>query len=199
MKPAAPLTALIRWSVWPGCAAPGAWLYWQWQGGNLGVVPAEALLHQTGRFALLMLMATLALGFAHFLTNWRALFAARRPLGVWTFIYALAHACIWLFLDQGGFIEFAADELRKMMHLQLGLAALLLMLPLALTSVDAAPRILGFPVWKKLHLLVWPTAFIANLHAWVVSRFENPLVIALTALTVFFMASRIYARIRYGR
>ena len=193
------MTGLIRWFTWLACALPGVWLFWHWWAGTLGVVPAEALLHQTGRFALLMLMATLALGFAHFLTNWRALFAARRPLGVWTFIYALAHACTWLFLDQGGFIEFAADELRKMMHLQLGLAALLLMLPLALTSVDAAPRILGFSVWKKLHLLVWPTAFIAILHAWVVSRFENPLVIALTALTVFFMASRIYARIRHGR
>ncbi|MBR3369273.1 MAG: ferric reductase-like transmembrane domain-containing protein [Rhodobacteraceae bacterium] len=193
------MTGVIRWATWLAGALPGAWLYWQWQRGTLGVVPAEVLLHQTGRFALLLLMATLALGFAHFLTNWRALFAARRPLGVWTFLYALAHASIWLLLDQGGFIEFAADELRKMLHLQLGLAALLLMLPLALTSVDAAPRILGFPVWKKLHLLVWPTAFIAIMHAWVVSRFENPLVLALAGLSAFFMASRIYARIRHGR
>lgn len=182
---------LIRWLTTIGGALPGAWLAWQWQAGNLGVVPDEVLLHQTGRFALLFLIATLGLGFAHFLTNWLPLYGARRPLGVWAFVYVLAHAAIWLFLDQGGIVAFALEEARSMAHVQLGLATLLLLLPLALTSVDAAQRAMGLPLWKRLHLLTWPAAMLAVTHAWVVSRFENPLVMALAATLALLLLTRL--------
>ena len=150
-------------------------------------------MHQTGRFALLFLIATLALGFVQFFIHWKALFAIRRPLGVWTFLYALSHAAIWLLLDQGGLWDIALAEMVTMAHVQLGLAALLLLLPLALTSVDMAPRLLVYPLWKKLHVLVWPAATVAMIHVWVVSRFQNPQVTGLTIVVILLMMSRLYA------
>ncbi|PZX47877.1 sulfoxide reductase heme-binding subunit YedZ [Roseinatronobacter thiooxidans] len=187
------MTSVIRWGLWLACALPGLVLVWHWQTGQLGVVPHEVLLHRTGRFALLLLMATLGLGFVQSLLPWRPLYAARRPLGVWTFLYASAHAAVWLMLDQGGILEFAWAEMRKMLHVKLGIAGLLLMLPLAVTSVDIAPRLLGFRLWKRLHLLVWPTALVVIAHTWVVSRFQNLLVIGLTLAILFLLASRLYA------
>lgn len=178
-------------AIWALGAVPGIWLLWQWRAGALGVVPDEVLLHLTGRFALGFLIVTLGLGLAHFLTGWRLFVMARRPLGVWCFAYALAHATIWLMLDQGGIIEFALTEARAMAHVQLGLAALVLMLPLALTSVDAAPRAMGFAAWKRLHLLVWPAAALALAHVWVVSRFASPLLTLLVALLAALFAARL--------
>jgi sulfoxide reductase heme-binding subunit YedZ len=189
----------LAWAFWLGGALPGLWLGWRYQAGQLGVMPHEVLLHQTGRFALLALMATLALGFVQWLVTWRPLYGARRPLGVWTFLYASAHGAIWFWLDQGGVLEFALAEMREMAHVKLGLAALALMLPLALTSVDAAPRLIGLKLWKRLHLLVWPAAVIVIAHAWVVSRFENRLVIFLTGGVLFLMATRAYAAWRAAR
>ena len=79
-----------------------------------------------------------------------------------------------------------------MAHVQLGLAALVLMLPLALTSVNAAPRAMGFGAWKRLHLLVWPAAALALAHAWVVSRFGSPLLTMLAALMAALFAARLW-------
>ena len=187
------MTSVIRWGLWVACGLPGLILVWHWQTGQLGVVPDEALLHRTGRFALLFLMSTLGLGFVQAFVNWRPLYAARRPIGVWTFLYASAHAMVWLFLDQSGILEFAWAEMRQMLHVKLGIAGLLLMLPLAITSVDIAPRLLGFKLWKRLHLLVWPAALVVIAHTWVVSRFQSPLVIVLTFIIIFLLASRLYA------
>ncbi len=189
---AAGMAPLLKWGTWLGGAAPAVLLMWKWQTGQMGVVPVEALLHQTGRFALLFLIATLALGFIQFLIHWRALFAIRRPLGVWTFLYASGHAAVWFWLDQGGFWDIAWAEMTTMAHVQLGLTAVLLLLPLALTSIDQAPRLLGFALWKRLHLLVWPAAALAISHVWVVSRFQNPGLIGLTLVIMLLMLSRLY-------
>ncbi len=186
----------MRWTFWLGGALPGLWLSWRYQAGQLGIMPHEVLLHQTGRFALLFLLATLALGFVQWLVTWRPFYAARRPLGVWTFLYACAHGAIWFWLDQGGVLEFAVMEMRKMAHVKLGLGALALMLPLALTSVDAAPRLIGLKLWKWLHLLVWPAAVIVVAHVWIVTRFESPALIMLTVVMVFLMATRLYTAMR---
>jgi sulfoxide reductase heme-binding subunit YedZ len=187
------MTVLIRWGLWSVCAVPGLALLWQWQAGRLGVVPDEVLLHQTGRVALLLLIATLGLGFIQAMLPWRPLYAARRPLGVWTFLYACAHALVWLMLDQGGILEFAWAELQKMLHVKLGVAGLLLMLPLAVTSIDLAPRVLGLDMWKRLHLLVWPAALLVIAHTWVVSRFQNMLIVGLTLVILFLLSSRVLA------
>lgn len=180
----------VRWAVTIGGALPGLWLWLQWQGGGLGVVPDEALLHMTGRFALLSLVATLALGPIHAITGWVAVHGARRPLGLWAFGYALAHLGVWAIFDQGGYLEFALAELASMAHLQLGLAVLLLMLPLAITSTDGARTRLTPRLWKRLHLLVWPAVGLAVLHAWMVARFGNPLVVALGGLVLIMAATR---------
>jgi sulfoxide reductase heme-binding subunit YedZ len=186
----------VRWAVTVGGALPGLWLWLQWQGGGLGVVPDEVLLHMTGRFALFSLVATLALGPLHALTGWIAVHGARRPLGLWAFGYALAHLSVWLVFDQGGYLEFALEELANMAHLQLGLAVILLMLPLAITSTDGARTRLTPRWWKRLHLLVWPAAALAVIHAWMVARFGNPLVVGLGVLVLVMAASRIRAALR---
>lgn len=179
-------------------AVPGLWLAWQWQAGALGFVPDEALLHWTGRFALVFLVATLALGPLHIAAQWRPLFAARRPMGLWAFGYGLCHLGIWAIFDQGGVAAFIWAEVTSMRQVQLGLAALLLLLPLAATSTNAALRALTLRRWSALHLLVWPAAVLALGHAWMVARFENPLVVALGALTLAMLVTRVIAGVRQG-
>jgi methionine sulfoxide reductase heme-binding subunit len=186
----------IRWGIWISGAIPAALLFWLWQTKKLGLVPVEALLHQTGRIALLLLIGTLGLGFVQHFIHWKPLFAVRRPLGVWAFIYGCAHAATWFWLDQSGLAEIALAEVTTMAHVQLGLAVLLLLLPLALTSVDIAPRILGYHIWKKLHLLVWPAACLAIFHVWVVSRFESLQLVGITLLIVLLMGARSYVALK---
>ncbi len=186
----------IYWTAALGGGLPGLWLWWQYQIGALGVMPHEVLLHQTGRFGLMFLMGTLAIGFAHFLTGWGMLFIARRPLGVWTFVYALSHALIWGWFDQSGIFAFMRMEIMEMRHVQLGLTALVLMAPLALTSFNLAQRLMTLRRWKRLHWLTWPAAVLALVHTWSVARFEAPLVTAMGAVLVLMMATRLFTLVR---
>lgn len=188
--------SVIGWTVRIGGALPGLWLLWQWQTGGLGVVPDEPLLHWTGRIALIALVATLALSPVHLISGWQPVLAARRPLGVWAFAYALFHALTWAFLDQAGIWEFMRAEIASMAHLQLGIATLLLLLPLALTSTNAAVRTLTRARWHLLHLLVWPATLMAVVHAWMVARFENPLVVGLGLLVLVMLSTRLLATLR---
>ncbi len=188
--------SVVGWTVTLGGALPGLWLVWQWQTGALGFVPDEPLLHWTGRFALVGLVATLALGPLHIAARWPPLFAARRPMGLWAFTYAVAHLAIWALLDQAGIWEFIWAEATSMANVQLGLAALLLLLPLALTSFNEAVRLLTLPRWSALHLLVWPATLLALTHAWMVARFDSPLVVALGALTLAMLTTRLIAGLR---
>lgn len=189
----------VRRAVTVAGALPGLWLWLHWHRGGLGVVPNEVLLHMTGRFALFALVATLALGPLHAISGWVAVHGARRPLGLWAFGYALAHLGIWITLDQGGHLDFVLAELASMAHLQLGLAVVLLMLPLALTSTDGARTRLTPRWWKRLHLLVWPAAGLAVVHAIMVARFGNPLVAGLGLLVLAMAATRLLAAVRAAR
>ncbi len=181
----------VFWLATLGGAVPGLWLVVQWYRGALGVVPDEALLHLTGRFGLSLLVLTLALGAALALTGWRPLFAARRPAGLWAFAYLTAHAAVWLLFDQGGYLAFAWAELVTMAHLQLGVLALLLLLPLAVTSTDTAVTALGRRRWQRLHRLVWPATLLALVHAWQVQRFESTLVLVLAAAVLVLLVTRL--------
>lgn len=187
---------LVAWAVTLGGALPGLWLGWQWLSGGLGVVPDEALLHWTGRFALVGLVATLALGPLQIAAQWRPLYAARRPLGLWAFGYGGAHLAVWALRDQGGVWAFIRAEVATMAHVQLGLVALGLLVPLALTSTAEAVRRLTLPRWSALHLLVWPATLVALVHAWMVARFDSPLVVALGTLTLAMLTTRLIAAAR---
>jgi len=88
----------------------------------------------------------------------------RRWLGLLTFGFAVVHTVSSVEHDLGGRWEgllYISPTLQ--VGVGLGLLALGLMLPLALTSFDRAVRTLG-PWWQRLHRLVWPAAGLAVLH-----------------------------------
>jgi len=145
------------------CAIPALALAWRAWTGELGAEPVETLLHGTGDWALRLLLATLAVSPLRRWTGRAWLLRWRRPLGLWAFAYASAHALVYVGLDQ----FFAWGELLRDVashpQITLGMGAWLLLLPLAATSTRAAQRRLGRR-WGRLHRLVYPAAVLAPSH-----------------------------------
>ena len=86
----------------------------------------------------------------------------RRPLGLLAFAFALLHTVhflLWgrVWPDRMGLL-FARP------YLTIGLVALVLFLPLALTSNDAAVRWTTPRRWRRLHLLAYPAAALSVIH-----------------------------------
>ncbi len=136
----------------------------QWGGMDLGANPAETLIRSTGDWTLRLLLATLAITPLRVSTGWSALARYRRMLGLFTFFYAGWHFLAFAWLDMGLDLAAIVKDIAKRPFILVGSAALLLMLPLALTSFNAAIRRLGGRRWQQLHRLVYAVALLGVLH-----------------------------------
>jgi sulfoxide reductase heme-binding subunit YedZ len=145
-------------------ALPAVWLIYAAFNDLLGANPAEALIRQTGDWTLRGLCVVLAITPLREITGTPALLRFRRTLGVGTFIYACLHMLCYAWFDQGLALEDIWRDILKRPFIWLGFGALLAMLPLALTSFNAAIRWMGVKRWETLHRLVYATAVLAVLH-----------------------------------
>jgi sulfoxide reductase heme-binding subunit YedZ len=145
-------------------ALPAVWLIYAAFNDLLGANPAEALIRQTGDWTLRGLCVVLAITPLREITGTPALLRFRRTLGVSTFIYACLHMLCYAWFDQGLAFDDIWRDILKRPFIWLGFGALLAMLPLALTSFNAAIRWMGVKRWQTLHRLVYATAVLAVLH-----------------------------------
>jgi sulfoxide reductase heme-binding subunit YedZ len=145
-------------------ALPAVWLIYAAFNDLLGANPAEALTRQTGDWTLRGLCVVLAITPLREITGTPALLHFRRTLGVSTFIYACLHMLCYAWFDQGLAFDDIWRDILKRPFIWLGFGGLLAMLPLALTSFNAAIRWMGVKRWQTLHRLVYAVAVLAVLH-----------------------------------
>ena len=84
----------------------------------------------------------------------------RRALGVAAFAYAVLHLVFYV-IDMGNLDDILAEFLA--LGIWTGWAAMLLLVPLAVTSNDASMRMLK-KGWKRLQRLVYPAAILVLVH-----------------------------------
>jgi sulfoxide reductase heme-binding subunit YedZ len=131
--------------------------------GDLSVNPIEFITRFTGSWALIILIASLAVTPLRRITGWNELIKFRRMLGLFAFVYALLHFSIYLVLDH--FFDFQAigKDILKRPYVTAGFTAFVLMIPLAVTSTAAMIRRLG-KRWQQLHRLVYIAAIGGVIH-----------------------------------
>lgn len=157
---------LLRLAAHVGSLVPLALLLWDLLTGGLSVDPIREVTLRTGRAALTLLVATLACTPVYVLSGVRQVLALRKPLGLYAALYAVIHLLIFVWLDYGLNLPLIWDEVRAKPYIQVGLLALLLLLPLAVTSTRGWMRRLGRG-WTRLHWLIYPAGVLAVVHfAW---------------------------------
>jgi methionine sulfoxide reductase heme-binding subunit len=159
-------------------------LHGAWTDG-LGPNPAEALSHGTGDWVLRFLCLVLAVTPLRQLTGWTAVARWRRMLGLFAFFYALLHFLSYAWLDMGFDAAAIARDIPKRPFVLIGTLALLLMLPLAATSLNRAVKALGAQRWRRLHRLVYLLVPLGVLHFfWLRSAKNNFAEVAVYAAIV---------------
>jgi methionine sulfoxide reductase heme-binding subunit len=132
---------------------------------ELGAEPARRLLHACGITALNLLLVTLLVTPVRQLTGWNHVIRLRRMLGLFAFFYALLHFICYAWLDQGLDIKAIVADIVKRPYITVGMVALLLLIPLAVTSTNAMMRRLGRR-WTDLHRLIYVIAALGIWHFW---------------------------------
>lgn len=150
------------WALYAVGLMPGLYAFYLGIFGGLGADPVRAFEHLLGLWAFRFLCLGLAV------TPFRDLLginliAYRRALGLLAFYYVLAHFAVYLTLDRGLILSSIAGDILKRPYIMLGMAGLLMLIPLALTSNQWSIRRLG-QRWNKLHKLTYPILLVAILH-----------------------------------
>ncbi len=180
----------LKVAVWLACLAPLGVLVYQGFTNNLGADPTATVTHATGFATLRLLVISLAITPVRRLSprlGWLIRF--RRLLGLFAFFYGCLHLLTYVWLYSGFSVPAMIDDIAKRRYIMAGLAAWLLLLPLAATSTNWAIRVLGGKRWQALHRLVYAAAIGGVIHYWwiVKSGVRTPLTITLV-LAVLLLA-----------
>ncbi len=150
--------------LWGLCAVPLVGLLVAALTNQLGANPAEKLVRETGEWTLRWLWLTLAISPLRDVASLPALLRYRRTLGVTAFVYALLHFVAYAWLDKGLVMDDIIKDVFKRNFIFVGMAGLLFMTPLGLTSFNGAIRAMGGRAWQQLHKLVYLVALLGMLH-----------------------------------
>jgi sulfoxide reductase heme-binding subunit YedZ len=165
MKPS--ILILLKILVWLVCLWPPAWLLWGAATNHLGADQTATITFTTGLETLWLLTASLAITPLRRLSprlGWLIKF--RRLLGLFAFFYASLHLLTYIALYAGFDINTMAADIAKRRYITVGVAAWLLLLPLAATSTNWTIRKLGGKRWNRLHKLVYAAAVCGVIHYW---------------------------------
>lgn len=162
---------------------------------SLGANPVETIQDTTGIWALRFLLLTLAMTPLALTLGAAWPLQLRRMLGLFAFTYAVLHFSNYLLLDRTlDFSEIVPDILKRP-YITMGFIALVLLVPLAVTSTQNARRRLGAR-WQQLHRLVYLVAILGCWHFWwqVKKDVTEPFVYA--AILAALLAVRLWDRRR---
>jgi sulfoxide reductase heme-binding subunit YedZ len=174
------------------CLLPLLELIQMYESGALGLKadPVNWITHQTGYWALFLLMASLVVTPVRRLHPKLAnLIRFRRLLGLYAFFYATLHLATYVFLFSGYDVPTVLaglraghpavildqwkliwptilDDLKKRRFIQVGLFAWFLLLLLAITSPAFVMRGMGGKNWRRLHYIVYAAAISGCIHYW---------------------------------
>ena len=161
---ASPPLPWLKPAVLVGGLAPVALLALQAAQGTLGPNAIEAVLNQTGLMALIFLVASLACTPLKLVFGWTWPVRVRKLVGLMAFTYAVLHFLTYAVADQGLKLGPILADITKRKFIAVGFIALVLLVPLAATSTNAAVRRMGFPAWQRLHRLVYVSATLGVIH-----------------------------------
>ena len=130
---------------------------------GLGGRPLNELIHRTGWWALVFLLASLAVTPLRRSARFAKLFDVRRMIGVASFAYALGHIGLYV-IDQKFDLLKVASEIVSRLYLTIGFAAFLGLAALAITSNDAMVKRLGGLRWRRLHQITYVLTLLAIVH-----------------------------------
>lgn len=150
------------WALYGLGLCPALLAFYLGATGQLPGNPVKEFEHLLGIWALRFLVATLAITPIRDLLgiNW---LRYRRALGLLAFYYVLMHFLAYFLLDQVLNIPAIIADIARRPFITIGMAGLLMLIPLALTSNNWSIRRLGSR-WSQLHKLAYVIAVAGALH-----------------------------------
>jgi len=168
--------------------------YGIWQ-DTLGANPLEAVIRGLGDWALRIVLLTLLLSPLRRLINWAQALRLRRMVGLYAYFYVVLHLFGYLWFDQFFDWEEIWFDILERPFITIGMAAVVLLTPLALTSTKSIIRRLG-KNWKRLHALIYPISIMAVIHFWWMVKLDVTEPAIYSAILAVLLLERLFRRFK---
>jgi len=159
-----------------------------WTQDNLTFNPIQALELRTGKYALVLLILSLACTPLNTVFGFRQALKVRRPLGLYAFLYASLHFLIFIGLDYQFDLFLLKEAIFEKRYALVGFSAGIILLALAVTSTRGWMKRLG-QTWAKLHKFVYLAGILVIVHyVWLVkSDIRTPLLYGAIVLMLLIL------------
>lgn len=189
---------IIKPTVFALCLLPLVWLLlraFELVEPDLGANPVETIQDTLGIWGLRFVLLTLAMTPLRYVTGQAWPLRLRRMLGLFTFTYIALHFSNYLVLDQTFYFPGIIEDIVERPFITIGVAALIMLIPLAITSTNGWRRRLGTR-WVTLHRLVYLIGIFGCWHFyWQVKQdIREPLIYCAILATL--LGARIWHRYR---
>lgn len=151
------------WLVFLAALVPLGWISWQAWSFALGADPAKVITDFLGQWALYFLWGSLAITPLRKSLGWTSLQRYRRMIGLYALFYVVVHLLAFATFIVGWRLELLQTALTERPYIIVGALALLLLIPLGVTSTKGWQRRLK-KRWSQLHKLVYPIGVLALIH-----------------------------------
>ncbi len=164
---------------------------------RLGADPARALEHGLGLWGLRLLLLGLAITPIRQLSGLN-LVRFRRVIGLAAFTTVALHLISWAWLDVGFEPATMWNDITRRPYITIGMAAFVLLIPLAVTSTNAMIRRLGPKTWNRLHKAVYLIAILGGLHFLLLKKTIQPEPLVYLGIAVVLVGWRLVPQRRAG-
>lgn len=187
MKPVVVVALLLPW-FWLGYLV---YLETLQTGSGLGADPVEGLLHYLGEWSMIVLLCAFSVTPLSRQFMWPALIRSRRLIGLFAFSFVLVHSVVFAIFYAELQLQILLREVLERPYITLGMASLMILSLLSLTSTRGWQRRLG-KSWKRLHQWVYLAVPLALLHLLWLRKDGYDDVAIYTLWAVVMAAERLY-------
>ena len=161
------------------CLIPAAIICFLLFQNSLSANPIRTVTSITGQTAIYLLLDSLFCSPLHRILKMSVFIHLRKILGLYSFYYSFVHFFIFSAIDFELNPRWLIPEISQKPFLQIGLMALILLLLLAVTSINKIKISLG-KWWKRIHYVVYLVTALIIIHITIASKgnYFKPLILA---------------------
>src|SRR6476660_6770565 len=169
-------------------------LLWDLYHKRAGPNPLQFATTTTGMLTLIFLSLTVAITPLRKIFGINSLVKLRRTLGLFAFFYGALHLLTYIWFDRSFNFNSVVTDVVKRPFILAGMAAFMLMAPLAITSTNKMVKRLGGKRWANLHRLVYLSAIAGVVHFWMLVKSDTRLPLTFGFILLFLLGYRVLAR-----
>ena len=184
-------TRFARLVLFVNALVPLVLLLWDVWHKRVGANPLEFVTRTTGMLALVFLVLSLAVTPVRTVTGVNQIVKFRRMLGLFAFFYGSLHLMTYVAFDRFFNLKSIPADILKRPFIAIGMTALVLMIPLALTSTNKMVKRLGGKNWGRLHRVVYLAGIAGVLHYWMLVKSDTRLPLTFAFLVAVLLGYRL--------